>query len=36
MYEFDFVSVVFGYVAGVLLCYSITHVIFVEKDDESE
>jgi len=36
MYEFDFVSVVCGYILGVLLAYSTTHILFVETDDESE
>ncbi len=36
MYDFDFVSVATGYVIGVILCYSVTHLIFVETHDESE
>jgi hypothetical protein len=36
MYEFDFVSVVVGYICGVLLVYSTQHLFFVETDDEGE
>jgi|688.fasta_scaffold269787_3 hypothetical protein len=36
MYEFDFVSVVCGYILGVLLCYSTTHILFVETDNEDQ
>lgn len=36
MYEFDFVSVVTGYIVGVLLCYSTTHIIFMDHNDEGE
>ena len=36
MYEFDFVSVVVGYICGVLLAHSTTHLFFVEKNDEGE
>ena len=36
MYEFDFISVVVGYVAGVLLCYSTTHIMFVENNNEDK
>jgi hypothetical protein len=36
MYGLDFASVIVGYVVGVLLCYSTTHILFVEADDENK
>lgn len=36
MYDFDFVSVVVGYIVGVLLCYSTQHILFLETNDENE
>lgn len=36
MYEFDFVSVVAGYILGVLLYNSIGNLLFVEKDHEDQ
>lgn len=36
MYGLDFVSVVVGYILGVVLCYSIQHILFVETNDESK
>lgn len=36
MYDFDFVSVVVGYIVGVVLCYSTQHILFVETNDEGE
>ena len=36
MFELDFVSVVVGYIIGVVLCYHTTHLLFVEANDESE
>lgn len=36
MYELDFVSVVVGYVLGVLLYHSVQHILFVETNDESK
>lgn len=36
MYEIDFVSVVIGYIFGVLLAHSTSHLFFVETNDEGE
>ena len=36
MYELDFISVVVGYICGVLLCYSTQHILFMETHDEGE
>ena len=36
MYEFDFVSVVAGYILGVLLYNSIGNILFLEKDHEDQ
>jgi hypothetical protein len=36
MYEIDFVSVVIGYVLGVLLYDSIGNLLFVEKNNEDQ
>lgn len=36
MYGLDFVSVVVGYVIGIVLCYSTVHVMFLETNDEGE
>ena len=35
MYEFDFVSVVVGYILGVLLYNSVGNILFLEKDRKS-
>lgn len=36
MYEFDFVSIAFGYICGILLYASVSHIMYMEKDDEVE
>ena len=36
MYEFDFVSVVVGYILGVLLYNSVGNILFLEKDYEDQ
>jgi hypothetical protein len=36
MYEFDLVSAVVGYIIGVILCHNTQHILFMEKNDESE
>ena len=36
MYGLDFASVIVGYVVGVLLCYSTTHILFVEANNEDK
>jgi hypothetical protein len=33
MFELDFISVVIGYVAGILLCYHTAPMFFVHDDD---
>lgn len=34
MYEFDFISVVVGYIAGVFLAYHTTRLFFAEEDND--
>lgn len=36
MYDFDFVSIVVGYIVGVVLSFNTAHLLFVENADEQE
>jgi hypothetical protein len=36
MYQFDFISVAFGYIVGILLSASMSHIMCMEENDEIE
>jgi hypothetical protein len=36
MYQLDFVSVAFGYICGIVLCASMSNIMYMEESDESE
>lgn len=36
MYDFDFASLVIGYIIGVVLCFNTAHLLFVENADDQE
>lgn len=33
MYQLDFISVVVGYIIGVILCYQTMHLLYTETQD---
>ena len=35
MYQFDFVSVAFGYICGIVLYANMSNIMYMENDDES-
>ena len=36
MYQFDFISVAFGYISGIILYASMSNIMYMEENDESE
>lgn len=36
MYQFDFVSVAFGYICGIVLYASMSNIMYMETNDEDE
>lgn len=34
MYQFDFISVVVGYICGILLYSSMSHIMYLDNNDE--
>ena len=36
MYQFDFISVAFGYTVGILLYASMSNIMYMEESDDSE
>ena len=36
MYQFDFISVAFGYIVGILLSASMSHIMYMEENNEIE
>jgi hypothetical protein len=36
MYQFDFISVAFGYICGIVLYASMSNIMYMEENDESE
>lgn len=36
MYQFDLVSVILGYMIGIILCYVMSDLVFTENDHEKE
>ena len=36
MYQFDFISVAFGYICGIVLYASMSNSMYMEENDESE
>ena len=36
MYQFDFISVAFGYIVGILLSASMSHIMYMEENDENQ
>jgi len=35
MYQFDFISVAFGYIVGILLSATMSHIMHMEENDEN-
>jgi hypothetical protein len=36
MHQFDFISVAFGYIAGIILYASMSNVMYMEENDENQ
>jgi hypothetical protein len=36
MYQFDFISVAFGYIVGIILYASMSNIMYMEESDENQ
>ena len=36
MYQFDFISVAFGYTVGIILYASMSNIMYMEENDENQ
>jgi hypothetical protein len=36
MYQFDFISVAFGYILGIILYASMSNIMYMEENDENQ
>lgn len=36
MHQFDFISIIFGYICGIILYASVSNTMYMERIDESE